>query len=140
MADRVQTVDSAQSLVAVFFNTVKEHWNSFSLKDWSEKVAGESAQAVQAAIYFAGAFVIGFFLKKHLKLILMAIIFSVIVIKTMEYNALLMINWEAAKTFVGLAPTADLNSLIGSFIGWVKGHILLSLATFVGFLIGYKLG
>jgi len=123
-----------------FMDTIKGYWDSFSLEQWSEKIAGDSAEVVQAAIFFTGAFLAGFFLKKYFRVLLIGAVFSVGLILLMENQGLLSVNWDACKVFVGLAPTANMNSIFNASLEWIKGNIILTVATVVGFLVGYKLG
>ena len=52
----------------------------------------------------------------------------------------LIIDWNAIKVFFGITPNADVNVMINHAFDWIKAHLLLFIASIVGFLIGYKLG
>ena len=121
-------------------NWVKETWSSFELENISEKIGGSSSEAVQAAVYFGGAFAIGFLFKKYFKFIFGCLLVSLLLMKALEYNALLSIDWEGIRIFMGFQPGFDFNVLVNNSLEWVRQHILLFVASIVGFLIGYKLG
>lgn len=121
---------------------VKSFWNDFDVKKWSEEVGGSYAEAVQAAIYFSICFAAGFIIKRYFKFIIGCLIFSVILIKGMEYYKLLEIDWIAIKDLIGMAPDKKdfITPILSTSIEWIKTNLVASIAALVGFLIGYKLG
>lgn len=121
-------------------NWVKDSWSNFNLREISHKIGGTSAEAVQAAIYFGLSFSVGFLFKKYFKFVFGCLLASIVVIKVMEYNQLLNIDWEGIKLFLGLEQGADFNVLVNNIFDWIKRNILLFVASTVGFLVGYKLG
>ena len=123
-----------------FVQAVKDFWKDFDLKRLSEKIGGTSAEAIQAAMYFGIFFGIGFVLKKYFKFLFGALIVMVVMVKVMEYNQLITVNWTALQTLVGMGQTGDFNSLMNASISWIKQNILVFVASVIGFLIGYKLG
>ena len=119
---------------------IKETWNGFNLQELSQKIGGTSAEAVQAAVYFGLSFSIGFLFKKYFKFLFGCLVVSVVLMKVMEYNDLLRIDWEGMRVFLGMEKGADFNILINNVFDWIKRNILLFVASTVGFLVGYKLG
>ncbi len=130
--------------VTTFFNSivqkVKDFWNSLDLEQWSEKIGGTSGEAIQAAIYFGLSFAIGFLFKKYFKFCFLCLIITVVSIKALEYNGFITIDMEAIKTALGMAGEGNVNTLLNAGIEWIKGHLLVFVSSFVGFLVGYKLG
>ncbi len=120
--------------------TVKQFFTNFDLKQWAEKIGGSSAEAIQAAVYFGLCFAIGFLFKKHFKLIFMCLVFSVFVVLGLDYLGMIIIDWPAIKATLGISAGVDLNILVTRFFDWVKEHLLLFIASVVGFFVGYKLG
>jgi hypothetical protein len=125
---------------SVWWEKVKEFWTTFDLKKWSEQIGGSSSEAIEAAVYFCLSFGIGFLFKKYFKFLFFSLICAVIMIKVLEYNHFLTIDWTAIKDFLGIGGSVDANQLINRSFDWVKAHILLFIAVTVGFLVGYKLG
>ena len=119
---------------------VKEFWNSLDLEAWSAKIGGTSGEAVQAAVYFGLFFAVGFLFKKYFKFFFVCIIVSIILIKVLEYNGYVQIDMLAIKKVVGLGPEGDVNTLFTNCFDWIKEHILVFASSFVGFLVGCKLG
>ena len=122
------------------FDAIKTNWQKVDLKKWSHDIGGSSAEAVHAALYFVLAFGTGFLLKKYFKYLISGFILAVVMIKLLEYNALLSIDWAAIKALTGIKSTADLNTLANTFIVWIKGNIFLFGAGVIGVLLGYRLG
>lgn len=126
--------------VQTFLESVKRFWNEFDLKQWSEQVGGSSAEAIQAVVYFALSFTCGFILKRYFKFLFSCFIVSCFMILLMEFAKFVIIDWVSIKAFFGLTEPVDFNLMVTSIIDWVKNHILISIASLVGFFVGYKLG
>lgn len=123
-----------------FVECLKKFWNEIDLKKWSEDIGGSSSEAVEAAMYFGLSFCTGFLFKKYCKVVITCLVFSAILIKVMEYNHFVAIDWNAVSAMFGLETATDFNSLLNLFFDWIKNHLLLFIASTIGFLVGYKLG
>lgn len=120
-----------------FVDSVKEWCQGLGLEKWF----GESAaDAAQVAIYFVSCFAIGFLFKKYLKLIFFSLIVSFCVIKGLEYYKVLTVDWEQLNTLLGFEPQATFSSILNNAIEWVKAHVIVTVSSSLGFLIGYKVG
>lgn len=119
-------------------DSIKEWWSSVDL----EKIFGESSsnEAVQVAICFVSFFAIGFLFKKYLKIIFIAAVLAFLIIKGLEYQKILDIDREALNQFLGFEPTATFGTMATSALEWVKAHVVISIASVLGFLIGCRLG
>lgn len=116
-----------------------------SIKTWFEglnleKWFGESSDAIQVALCFVSFFAIGFLFKKYLKFIFACLIVSFLIIKGLESYNVLDIDWEALNILVGLEPTSTISSVSTKAVEWVKAHVVITISSTLGFLIGYKLG
>ena len=120
--------------------TVKHFFTSFDLKQWAEKIGGSSAEAIEAAVYFGLCFAIGFLFKKHFKVIFMCLAVSAFVVLGLDYLKMIMIDWPAIKASLGISAGMNFNAIVTGFFDWVKEHLLLFIASVVGFFVGYKLG
>jgi len=123
---------------------VKSAWNEFDLNKWSNDVGGSSpvAEAIQAGIYFCISFGIGYILKKHFKTIILSLLLSALIIKGMEYNKLLEIDWNAIKNIFGVSADKQdfITPMVNKGIEWIKANVIVSVASLIGFLLGCKLG
>lgn len=128
--------------IDTFTGGAKKFWHDFDIKKLSERIGGSSAEAVEAAIYFVLSFVVGFLFKKYFKFIFVCCIVSVLLIKGFEYTDYLTINWDAVKASIGLGgeQATDFNAVMNNVLDWFKNHLLLAIASIIGFLVGYKLG
>ena len=126
--------------INVVFDSTKNFWNSLDIKKWAEQVGGSSAEAVEASIYFGLTFATGFLFKKYFKFVFVCIVVTLFAIKALEYSKFLVIDWRSIKTFFGLADVVDFNMIMNKCFDWIKDHLLLFVASVVGFLVGYKLG
>lgn len=120
--------------------SIKDAWNNLDLKKLSEKIGGNSSEAVQAALYFGIAFAAGFFFKKYFKFLFACLLVSLVTIKIFEFNSWLTIDWSGIKNFIGMTQGVSINALISTHVAWIRAHVLLFISAVVGFLIGYRLG
>ena len=97
---------------SVWWEKVKEFWTMFDLKKWSEQIGGSSSEAIEAAVYFCLSFGIGFLFKKYFKFLFFSLICAVIMIKVLEYNHFLTIDWTAIKDFLGIGGSVDATNLL----------------------------
>lgn len=120
--------------------TVKGHWYNFNLKEWTQKIGGNSAMALEAAVYFVGSFFFGLLFKKYFKYVLLSIVITGGILLFMQHTNMIVMNHENMRVFFGLDPQTDANTLINMFVEWVKNNVLLAVAVLVGFILGFKLG
>lgn len=116
---------------------MKGWWEKIDLEGWFGE---SSADAIQVAVYFVSFFAIGFLFKKYLKFIFFALLFSIVLIKGMEYYKILDVDWEALNTFLGFEPKATIGSIANMVFDWVRVNLVVTISSTLGFLLGYKLG
>jgi uncharacterized membrane protein (Fun14 family) len=131
---------SFSTTVNGIFDAIKTNWQKVDLKKWSQDIGGSSAEAVHAALYFVLAFGVGFTLKKYFRYLVSGLFLAIILIKLLEYNGILSINWSQLRALTGVGSAADLNTVANAFIAWVKNNIFLFGASVIGILLGYRLG
>lgn len=119
---------------------LRDLWDTINIKQWTGDLSDSSAEAVQVAMYFVSSFAIGFLFKKYLKFIFVSLIMALFIVKFMEYHRVLDIDWEALNVLIGLEPTATFTTIFDSILVWVRANLVVTLASTIGFLIGYKLG
>ena len=132
--------EKAGGLFSTVIEWISNLWDKIDIKGWAQEIGGGSAEAVEAAIYFGSGFAIGFLFKKYFKFILTTLIVSIIVIKILEYNMVLEIDWEGLNVFMGFDSAADFNTILNDIFSWIKDNFIIFISSVVGFLIGYKLG
>ena len=118
----------------------KKMVGGFDLRKWAEQIGGNSAEAIEAAVYFGLYFGIGFLCKKYFQLLLVCGIFAAFSILALEYLKFLTLDWVSIKSSLGISAGMDFNAIITHCFDWIKAHMLLFIASTVGFLVGYKLG
>jgi uncharacterized membrane protein (Fun14 family) len=118
-------------------DSIKAWWQGLNF----ERSFGESsADAVTVAASFVSFFAVGFLFKKYLKFIFFCLLISFLIIKGLEYYRILDVDWQAFNTLIGLEPATTIGSLATNAFEWVKAHIIITVASTLGFLLGYKLG
>ena len=115
--------------------SIKTWWSGLGIEEWFSS----STDAVTVSVCFVSFFAVGFLFKKYLKFIFLCLIISVLLIKGLEYYKILDVDWQALNTFLGLEPTETLSGISGKAFVWIKAHIIVTIASAIGFLIGYKL-
>ena len=131
---------AAGDILTNTMGSLKNFWQNFDVKGFAQRIGGSSSEAIIATVYFALFFSIGILFKKYFRFFFGCLIVSIILIKVLEYNGLLYINWETIKLSTGVSSSQDFNALINEFLSWIKNNIFLFVASIIGFLIGYKLG
>lgn len=126
--------------ITSFLDQIKNLYNSVDIEQWSKQFGGSSAEAAQAVIYFGLSLSAGFLFKKFFKLIVSTIILGFFILILMEYAQLVSIDWTACEKLFGFPSESSFNSIIVHFFEWIRQHILLSVSSLVGFILGYRLG
>ena len=140
-ADKVaQIPEETRGFFSTLIEWIRNLWDKIDIKGWAQQIGGGSAEAVEAAIYFGSGFAIGFLFKKYFKFILATLIASIIIVKILEYNMVLEIDWEGLNVFMGFDSAADFNMILNDIFSWIKNNFIIFISSVVGFLIGYKLG
>jgi uncharacterized membrane protein (Fun14 family) len=121
----------------VALESAKSWWQKINLQKWFGEASGD---AVQVAICFVSFFAVGFLFKKYLKFVFLCLIVCFLLIKGLEYYNILDIDWSAFNKFVGIGPEETFSSLAGNVFEWVKKNVVVTVASALGFLLGYKLG
>jgi len=124
----------------VVIDWLKNLWDKIDIKGWAQSIGGGSAEAVEAAIYFGSGFAIGFLFKKWFKFLAFCFIVAIVLIKILEYNMVLEIDWEGLNVFLGFDSTADFNTILNDSLAWIKANLIVFVSSVIGFLVGYKLG
>jgi uncharacterized membrane protein (Fun14 family) len=127
-------------MISSAIDKVKNVWNSFDLKKVSQSIEGTSSEAIQALFFFVSAFFIGFVFKKYFKLLFSCLFFTVLSIKVLEYNQLIIIDWAAIKIFLGIDVNIGVHVFCTNCFDWIKHNVMASISAIIGFIIGYKLG
>jgi hypothetical protein len=65
---------------------------------------------------------------------------SVVIIKILEYNHFIDIDWQSIRACFVNEQATDINSSLNLVFEWIKNNLLFFVSSLVGFLIGYKLG
>jgi len=118
-------------------DNAKGWWQSFDLSKW---LGEQSADAVSISICFVSFFAFGFLFKKYLKMVFLCLVLSVLIIKGLEYYRILDIDGEALKVFLGLEPKETISAVFNRGFDWMRDHVLVTISSTAGFLLGYKLG
>lgn len=130
-------METVQAYLTMFFESARKFWQEFDLKKWADGVGGSSAEAVMATVYFLLSFAVGFLCRKYFKYVFICVLFTFFTIKGLEYVKIIYVDWRAIRYVTGMVTGGNLFETIFS---WIRMHLLLFVATVIGFLVGYKLG
>ena len=119
-------------------DSIKNWWSSLGIE---QKILGDASyDAVQVSIFFVTFFAIGFLFKKYLRFIFMSLLITFLVIKGLEYYKLVHVDWGSLKSMAGFDPAATLEMMYTKVSTWIRTNMIVFLSSFVGFVVGYKLG
>ncbi|MFA6527626.1 MAG: hypothetical protein WCT20_04345 [Candidatus Babeliales bacterium] len=130
-------VAAVQSYLTTFFESARKFWQDFDLRKWSEGIGGSSADAIMAVVYFILSFAAGVLCRKYFKYIFICCIFTFFTIKGLEFLKIIYVDWRAVRYVTGMVTGGN---FFETLFLWIKMHLLLFVASTVGFLVGYKLG
>jgi|SRR5579859_2749652 len=107
-----------------------------------EKLNLSQETVIETSIYFTGGVVFGFFAKRYLRQLAIALVLLLLIIKGMELANIgtMIVNWDHIKELTGIAPTDSINSVTSMYLAWLQSHIRQSIAVVVGIFVGSKIG
>jgi hypothetical protein len=120
--------------------TAKKFVAGIDLKKWAEQIGGSAAEAIEAAVYFSLCLGVGFLFRKYFKILFASLVVAGFFVLGLEYLKFITIDWMSIKATLGISAGMDASAMVQHFFDWIKAHLLLFIASVVGFLIGYKLG
>lgn len=103
-------------------------------------MGGSSATWLRAGVWFSTGFAVGYLFRKYFTFLVCAVISAIIMVKWLEYQHVLTIEWTSFKAMIGVDAAADINQNISAVFDWIKANILMFIAVVGGFLLGYRLG
>lgn len=118
-----------------WWDGLKQH-----VADALNKINLSLADVTQIVVFFGIGFFGGFFLRKYGRFLLLLIIGFVLLFVLFDYFDFLMINWAHVQAVTGINPHCTLVQCWHGITGYVRVHLLASISTLVGFLIGYGVG
>lgn len=84
--------------------------------------------------------IVGFISKRYFKFLFACALISLLIIKGLEYQFILKIDWKSITESVGLDTNLTIEEWISSIYALLIKNIYLSVTAAVGFLIGYRAG
>lgn len=107
---------------------------------WLAKMNIDSTEVVRDGLGFIMGMIFGFTCKKYCKIMLITVGVTIAVIKGLEYQNLLTLDYAGFKTFIGVDSAATFSSFGSDALTWIKENMVATTCTALGFLIGFKLG
>ena len=135
-----QVAEKATQTASGVFAGAKGLWGSFSLEKWTNDMGGSSATWLRAGVWLSTGFAVGYLFRKYFTFLVCAVISAIIMVKWLEYQQILTIEWTSLKTIIGVDAAADINQNIMAVFGWIKANMVMFIAVVGGFLLGYRLG
>lgn len=119
-------------------------WDSFkeifSLEYLKKKFNISLENITEAFIYCGIGFVVGLLFKKYFKYLVALILIVGVSMWFFVYLDIVTIDWDKAKAVLGISHTQTVESIWNVASVWLKEHILTTVATLIGFLLGYSFG
>lgn len=92
------------------------------------------------ATLFGLGVVLGFVTKKFFRITLMAVVVALAIIKGLEYQEVLKIDWNNVTSYIGIDPGMPLEELAIDFYSMAVSNLYLTVTFVVGFIVGHKAG
>lgn len=97
-------------------------------------------KVLKIGIFAVVGFFLGFFLRKYGRSLFIALAGFVVLLIAFEYLQVISINWQVARTLVGLTPTDTIETVFQALLAWARSQVLPVSAGILGFIAGYKVG
>ena len=113
---------------------------AFNIDEWMSNLFDSSSKTVQALMFFTAFYFLGLLCRRYLRFVLWSVIFSFIVIKFLEFNHVITVDWRSFLSMFGLQDgfEIEINVLFGQIFSWIQNNIIKFAAGIFGFLFGYK--
>ena len=111
-----------------------------SFFDWLNSQNLNSKKIIEIFAFLGVGFIVGYFLKKYFKYVLLSLVVIIVAAFILDYSSIIHIDWIKIRQILGIAPTDTIDSVFNVAIDWIKANILVTIASIVGFLLGYKVG
>lgn len=82
--------------------------------------------------------IIGFISNRYMKFTILTFLVALLIIKALEYQFFLKIDWQNISQSLGIDTSATLEEWFSAVYSLVSHNIYLTAAGLVGFLIGYR--
>ena len=120
--------------------SIKGFFARIGVDEWFAKMNIDSTEVVRGGLTLFGGMFLGVLSKKYFKIMFVTTVVTVAVIKGLEYQNLLTLDYTGFKNFIGVDQAITLNSLAGDIFGWIKGNLVAAVCLVIGLLIGLKIG
>lgn len=107
---------------------------------WLAKMNIDSAEVIRDGLGFFMGMMLGFISKKYFKIMLITFCVTIAIIKGLEYQNLLKLDYAGFKNFIGIDSAATFTSFGSDILIWIKENMVATTCTALGFLIGFKIG
>jgi len=126
------------------FSQISDGIHSFLVKlkidTWLKSMGIDAAEAVRDCLGFVMGMLFGIVFKKYFKFILITGVVTIAVIKGLEYQHIIHIDYTSFKEFLGIDTQANLNSFGSDLVTWIQANTIAVIFTTVGFLLGLTIG
>lgn len=94
----------------------------------------------QIALYFAGALLTGFVIKRLGRSVLVLAVATALTIWFLNYTHIISFDMLKLKKLLGLSSNFNTDTLLEQVTSWIKENPLFALAVIIGLLFGIQLG
>ena len=91
------------------------------------------------AIFGAGV-IIGFISRRFFSLVLLSLLISLIIVKGLELQNVLKIDWTMITSYLGFDTNVSLGEVFKDIYDLAAQNVYLTITAVTGFLIGYRAG
>ena len=116
-------------------NNVKQNLENFWLK-----LNITTFDIVTFVSCFGIGFLLGLFLKRYVKYLILLIIFAVLLLVILQYFNIVYINNEQIKTLCGFSQTTTCDDIIQKILIFFRINIISVVCAILGCLLGFQVG
>lgn len=111
-----------------------------SIENFWSKLNITPSDIIQIVSCFGIGFLLGLFLKRYIKYFVVATLFTVLLLATLQHYTIVMINVEEIRELFGFSEAATFDMIVKSIIINVQLHAICVGSSVLGCLLGFKVG
>ncbi len=91
-------------------------------------------------VFFIGGFLLGLVLCRYGRFFLSTLLVLIVVFALFDYLGIVSLQWSRVQQVTGVNPNYTLVQCWQAVVSLIRGNLLITFSTVIGFLVGYGVG
>lgn len=117
-------------------------WESFKhfISQTMDRMHLTVADISHMIVFFIGGFLLGVILRRYGRFFLSTLIVLIVIFALFDYLGIVSLQWSRVQQVTGVNPNYTLVQCWQAVVLLVRGNLLVTFSTVIGFLVGYGVG